>query len=244
MNIQCRHELFASMHSVSNEKDKDVFSCLSFGSRHFQQHVYQQTQSTSSVVDNQINASEQREDSALDVENFIESQESEPEALTDADGINRKNDVVEMKGREPHVELYSYSDIIKEAKNLASTIQRDNAKVSAVVEFLRTLTSVARQDKANSAEKFLKLWEASLHARDNIESASNNNAVPMNAKSITLTGYIRSKRLKPATEVIRKRTSRKKIKNHAPCNDGCCTASSLRNKKNLNLCILQQCRSL
>ncbi len=26
MNFQCRHELFASMHSVSNEKDKDVFS--------------------------------------------------------------------------------------------------------------------------------------------------------------------------------------------------------------------------
>ncbi len=164
MNIQCRHELFASMHSVSNEKDKDVFSCLSFGSRHFQQHVYLQTQGTSSVVDTQINASEQREDSALDVEHVLESQESKPEALTDADDMNRNNDVVKMKGREPNVELYSYSDIIKEAKNLASTIQRDNAKVSAVVEFLRTLTTVAREDKANSAHNFLKLCEASLHA--------------------------------------------------------------------------------
>lgn len=184
------------------------------------QHVYLQTQGTSSVVDTQINASEQREDSALDVEHVLESQESKPEALTDADDMNRNNDVVKMKGREPNVELYSYSDIIKEAKNLASTIQRDNAKVSAVVEFLRTLTTVAREDKANSAHNFLKLCEASLHARDNNESASNNNAVPMNAKSITLTGNIRSKRLKPATEVIRERTSRKKIKNHAPCNDG------------------------
>jgi len=173
MNFQCRHELFASMHSVSNEKDKDVFSCLSFGSRHFQQHVYLQTQGTSSVVDTQINASEQREDSALDVEHVLESQESKPEALTDADDMNRNNDVVKMKGREPNVELYSYSDIIKEAKNLASTIQRDNAKVSAVVEFLRTLTTVAREDKANSAHNFLKLCEASLHARDNNESASN-----------------------------------------------------------------------
>ena len=44
--------------------------------------------------------------------------------------------------------------------------------------------------------------------------APNNNESPMNAKSTTLTGNIRSKRLKPATELIQGR-GLQKIKIHA-----------------------------
>ncbi len=62
------------------------------------------------------------------------------------------------------------------------------------------------------------------------------------AKSITLTGNIRSKRLKPATEVIRERTSRKKIKNHAPCNDGHAVQQAVSGTKRISTCAF--CNSL
>jgi hypothetical protein len=40
MNFQCRHEIFACMQSATDKRETDVFSCLNFGSRHLQQHIY------------------------------------------------------------------------------------------------------------------------------------------------------------------------------------------------------------
>jgi hypothetical protein len=50
------------------------------------------------------------------------SQGSEPAPFPAVEGVERNTDVAEKKHMEA-IDLYSYSYIIKEAKNLATTIQ-------------------------------------------------------------------------------------------------------------------------
>jgi hypothetical protein len=100
---------------------------------------------------------------------------------------------------------------VKEAKNLASSIQRDTIKISAVVDLLRTLTIVAREDKGNSSDRLLTLCEASQNAFCRERSQAYVEG-PINARSITILGPVRTKRFKPITELIRGGNARKKPK--------------------------------
>ena len=206
MNFQCRHEIFACMQSATDKRETDVFSCLNFGSRHLQQHIYVKMECSNDIAENH-NYSGQLEDNDDHGEESIASQDSDP-ATFPADNVEN-NSVVSQKKTKEAVDLYSYCDIIKEAKNLATTIQRDTVKVSAVVDLLQTLTEIARENKANSADMFLALCEGSLQSL-NSESATDNTEKPMNAKCTNLPGSVRSKRLKPVTEILRGQASRKK----------------------------------
>jgi len=105
---------------------------------------------------------------------------------------------------------FTYSDVIKEAKNLASTIQGDKIKTSAMVQLLRAFTSAAREDKAFASEKFLKSCDASLDILANNNEPINNEA-PLGSKSSTVTG-IRYKRLKPMSEIVQGKNKQRRNK--------------------------------
>ena len=222
MDFQCRHELAASMVSYDdNGRTNNLFDIAKFGSRHLQQHIYLKI--TQQPIDNEDNYAE-------GVTQPIDNEDNYAEGVTFQAEVHESNQAFIEKpvtlAKEASDEVaidkpvtvtkagstayYTYSDVIKEAKNLASTIQGDKIKTSAMVQLLRAFTSAGREDKAFASEKFLKSCEASLDILANNNEPINNEA-PLGSKSSTVTG-IRYKRLKPMSEIVKGKNKQRRNK--------------------------------
>ncbi len=123
MDFQCRHELAASMVFYDdNGRNHNLFDIAKFGSRHLQQHIYLKI--THQPIDNEDNYAEGVTFQAEVHDSnpaFIETPVTLAKEASDQVSIDKP--VTATKAAS--TAYFTYSDVIKEAKNLASTIQGD-----------------------------------------------------------------------------------------------------------------------
>jgi hypothetical protein len=110
MNFQCKHEIFMSMHSLFDDRVNDLFLLSNFGTRHLQQHVYQE------IMGGNITNDEEEEEDRLEQEEkdnleqdigFALTQTSNEATIPALDETDRNSDIGEWRGSQPTCSQYS-----------------------------------------------------------------------------------------------------------------------------------------